>query len=276
MLPRELPTAGIRGREVVVEAMRHYFTSKAYLQGSGVVRSRYTTVSHDETEDDMARSETVNGIAILANSVPTAFWTIFHIFSDPALLATVRKQVEQITTASLDGKVKSINLRKLKDGHAPIIFSVIQETLRHRATGTGPRMIMEDIRVGEDGYLLKKGSFVIIANKALHFSETEWGSSVSEFRADRFTSKTPGHAFRGFGGGANLCPGRNFAMFEVGAMVAMLVSRFDVEPVGSGGWRDPGQNVTNMSLQIAPPNSKVVVDLVERSEPKDWIWNFEI
>lgn len=253
----------------------HYFGSEYYLQGSDFVKTRRKTVHYEDLIGDIARSETVNGIAILGNSVPTAFWTIFHIYSDWGVLQTVRDQVSQITSLSPDGRTKFINISKLRD--APIIFSVLQEALRHRATGTGPRLVMEDISVGDEGYLLKRGSLVIIANKALHFDKEEWGDDVAAFRADRFCKKTPSRAFRGFGGGVNLCPGRGFAMVEVGALIAMLAMRYDIEPVVAGqGWREPGQKMTNMSLQIAPPGAKVVVDFVPRPGAMDFTWEFSL
>jgi cytochrome P450 len=105
--------------------------------------------------------------------VLTAFWATFHIFSDPQVLAKVQDQVEFIscTETTEDGtrRVSKINLRRLKD--APILFSVIQEALRHRAIGTGPRMVMDDTTIGSNQYHLKKKSVLIIANKALHLDK---------------------------------------------------------------------------------------------------------
>jgi len=77
----------------------------------------------------MARSETVNGIAILANTVPTVFWTIFYIYSDPKLLTDVRRQVDGITNISNDRRSREIRISKLKN--ATLIASALQEALRH-------------------------------------------------------------------------------------------------------------------------------------------------
>jgi cytochrome P450 len=268
-LPQAFASKGIRGRNVVINAMTKYFANKSYTRGSSLIKARYESIKDSAGDSDMARSETVNGIAILANTVPTAFWTIFHIYSDPTLLAEVRSQVDAITGISDDGRTREIHTSKLKD--ATLIASTLQEALRIRATGTGPRMIMEDITVG--GNLLKKGGVAIIANKALHFSGDEWGSDVEAFRAERFCGKTPAHAFRGFGGGVNLCPGKTFAMTEIQALVAMLVMRFDLRPT-DGKWQEPGQDTTNMSLQIAPPGHMTKVDIVSRPAAEDITWKF--
>ncbi|TGO51343.1 hypothetical protein BCON_0163g00240 [Botryotinia convoluta] len=256
-LPNFVASKAIKGRAIVVEAMSRYFTNSAQKNGSSLVKARYASLSTEMSHDDLARVECVNGIAIMTNTVPTAFWTVFHIFSDPKLLEEVRKQVREITTTTQSfetGILESkINLRRLKD--APILFSAQQETLRFRATGTQPRMVMEDMIVGNNQYLLRKDSMVIIANRALHYDKETWGENADLFRANRFCGKVPGHAFRGFGGGLNLCPGREFAMAELAALVAMLAMKFDLVPVG-GNWFEPGQDLNNMSLQVARPEGK--------------------
>lgn len=278
MLPenRFFASKPLSGREKVVKAMDRYLTSGAYQKGSSLMKARYSALNGKIDDIDLAKFECVNGIAILANTVPTAFWTIFHIFSDPLVLNVVREQVGLITESEHStekGLTKRIDLRKIKD--APIIFSVIQEAMRLRATGTGPRMVMEDINIGKENYLLKKDSVVIIANKALHYDKGAWGENSGTFRSDRFCGKFPANAFRGFGGGVNLCPGRAFAMVEIAALVAMLAMRYDLVPEG-GVWTEPGQNLENMSLQTAPPKKKVVVDIVPREHLEEASWTFAL
>lgn len=39
-------------------------------------------------------------------------------------------------------------------------------------------------------------------------------------------------AFFPFGGGLHLCPGRNFAFAEILGLMSVLVTGFDIEPVG--------------------------------------------
>ncbi|CAG8956289.1 hypothetical protein HYFRA_00003669 [Hymenoscyphus fraxineus] len=264
----------LAGRQKVVKAMDRYFSSGAYKDGSSLVKARYSVLKGRIDDIDLAKFECVNGIAILANTVPTAFWAIFHIFSDHVVLEEVRKQVEKIietNSTTGDGVLRKIDLRRIKE--APLLFSTIQEAMRLRATGTGPRMVMQDIHLGPENYLLKKDSVIMIANKALHLDKEAWGEDANTFRADRFSEKTPTNAFRGFGGGVNLCPGKNFALLEIATLVAMLVMRFDLLPEG-GAWSEPGQNLENMSLQTAPPERKVVVDIVPREGLEGTEWDF--
>jgi len=275
VLPNIVASKAFAGREAVVRAMDLYFGCAAHKAGSSLVKRRFATLQGQIDDADLGRFECVNGIAILANTVPTAFWTIFHIFSAPTILAEVRKQVEMITISAMTpkGPVRSIDLRRLKD--APILFSALQEALRLRATGIGPRSVMADMSIGEEQYLLKKDSVIIIANKALHMDVETWGEAAGTFQADRFNGKTPAQSFRGFGGGVNLCPGRGFAMAEVAGFVAMLAMRYDLEPAG-GKWDEPGQDLNNMSLQIAPPRKKVMVSVVKRKYLEDVSWSFKV
>jgi cytochrome P450 len=275
VLPNIVASKALAGREIVVQAMDQYFACAAYKTGSSLVKARYDALHGQIHDADLARFECVNGIAILANTVPTAFWTIYHIFSDPTTLIEVRKQVEMITTCAMTphGQVRRIDLRRLKD--APILFSTLQEALRLRATGTGPRSVMADMLVGEEQYLLKKDSVIIIANKALHRDVETWGEAADTFQADRFCGRVPAHAFRGFGGGVNLCPGRGFAMAEVAGLVAMLAMRYDLQPA-EGRWDDPGQDLSNMSLRIAPPSQPVMVNMVQRADLENSIWSFTV
>ncbi|KAF2655397.1 cytochrome P450 [Lophiostoma macrostomum CBS 122681] len=269
VLPNFIARKAIAGRETVVAAMRAYFDTGDWRQGSLLTRARYATMSGIST-DDTARLETVNGIALLSNTVPTAFWTLHYIFSDPTLLGRIREQITSITSS--EGAVRTIDFGRLKD--APLLFSVIYEAIRLRATGIGPRMILQDTVVGDEQYLLKKDSVLLIANRTLHFDGGAWGVNSQEFVPDRFVQKGPGGAFRGFGGGVNLCPGKALAMVEVAALVAMLTMRFDLIPVG-GKWIEPGQDLTKV-LQIAPPRDKVLVTFRCRQEAMNLSWKFEM
>jgi cytochrome P450 len=138
-------------------------------------------------------------------------------------------------------------------------------------------MVMEDTVIGDDKYLLRKDSVVIIANRALHFDKETWGETADISRANRFCGKVPGHAFRGFGGGLNLYPDQGFALAEVAALVAILVMKFDMVPVGENGWIEPGQNLNNMSVQGAGPDRKLLVKIVPRKDSRNIVeWSFEL
>ena len=273
-IPSVLASKGYRGRERVVNALETYFNANRHQASSILLKSRLQILEHEIAPKDIARFECVNGIAILANTVPTAFWTLYHVFSNPTILATVREQAGALLDVTQDGDrlLRTIDSSRLNE--IPILFSVLQESLRYRTSGAGSRMLLEDVLL-EDRYLLKKGSFLIIPSHEMHFDIDAWGETVRDFDPQRFLKpnarKIHAGAFRGFGGGANLCPGKYFAMREVVAMVAMFALRYDMVPV-SGAWVEPGQDTTNMSLAIAPPKKKVVVDILPRKGGEGGSW----
>lgn len=279
-MPSVLASKGHAGREKVVSAFEHYFASGGHEDGSGLAKARLQVLKRDVKPNDIARFECVNGIAILSNSVPTTFWTLYHIFSDPTILEIVREQLSNILSIqdSKDGTTtRTIDLGRIKE--VPILSSILQESLRYRSSGVGSRMLLEDV-VLENRYLLKKGSFLIIPSRELHFNHQAWGSQVDDFNSARFVkshlhSKTPSVAFRGFGGGVNSCPGKAFATSEITALIALFVLRYDMKPATGSQWVDPGQNFTNMSLAIAPPKKKVIVDIVPRRGLEGGIWAFK-
>lgn len=263
------------GRERVVAALEEYFAAASYNDGSHLIKVRARFLQRNFARNDIARFECVNGIAILVNTVPTAFWTVYHTFSDPAVLEAVRKEASSIlmleeTGGTVTRMLDFSNLKRL-----PVIASVIQESLRHRTSGAGARILVEDTML-ENRYLLKKGSYLTIPGHELHFDQDAWGESANDFDFQRFVGSSKrihSGKFRGFGGGANLCPGRLFAMTEISAIVAMLALKYDMT-TDSGKWIDPGQDFGNVTLAIAPPKRNTTVEIIPREGWDGGLWKF--
>ena len=274
-LSKFLASKGCEGRARVVSAFLDYFGKGGHLSGSDLVKARHKVMERDLAIGDIAALECVNGQAILVNSVPTAFWTLWQVYSDHEVLHTIREEVEAITSAQ--GDRKTITLPNLNN--LPILASTIQETLRYRSGGVGARMVLENT-ILDDRYNLKKDSYVMLDNRSLHLHKTTWGPNNEDFDMDRFVQPADqkriqrSGAFRGFGGGANLCPGKDFATLEIMALVAMFVARFDIIP-DDGRWIDPQQDLSNVSLAIAPPKTKVKVQIVERDGFGGFKWKFD-
>ena len=213
---------------------------------------------------------------MLANTIPTAFWAIYHAFRDPKTLSDLRVEAEKLISAPDEqspGKALSrvISISRLRE--VPRLVSHIQESLRHHGAGAGTRYVREDILL-DKRYLLKKDTFIVMPNRSIHFDGKVWGPSVADFDSSRFDgSRTKVHpaAFRGFGGGSHLCPGRFFAMTEILTMLVTLILRFDLEPA-DGKWPELLGDESNMSLSVAPPTNDVLVRITKRGgwEERDW------
>ena len=163
----------------------------------------------------------------------------------------------------------------------PLILSVFQEVLRVRSYNASVRAVLKDTMLS-DRYLLKKDAVIHMPSHVIHNDTTVWGPNASDFQADRFMSKSdatsgkekrrhPG-AFRAFGGGTTLCPGRHFAMTTIISIVAMLVLRYDIVPVG-GRWIKHTQKINHLVAAILPPDQDVEVEFRIRSAKKG-NWSF--
>lgn len=123
--------------------------------------------------------------------------------------------------------------------NCPILLSTFKETIRCRSLGTQVRICLED-HLLNDRYLLKKGGIVTIPQLVQHTSVDAWGEDVHKFDHLRFVkgqdrSKKINHtAFRAFGGGHTICPGRHFSTTEIMAFAALMVLKFDIAPIKRG------------------------------------------
>ncbi|POR38304.1 Bifunctional P450/NADPH-P450 reductase [Tolypocladium paradoxum] len=101
------------------------------------------------------------------------------------------------------------------------LLAVFRESLRIGSENLSDRLSKEDASLA-DRYLHKKGSVIQVRGRGvIHTDKLIWGDDVDDFNPQRFlTSKASSGsihtaAFRGFGGGKTLCPGRHFATNEI-------------------------------------------------------------
>ncbi|KAI0015367.1 cytochrome P450 [Xylariomycetidae sp. FL0641] len=265
-----------RAREHTATAMISYMRNGGYKTASGLVRKR---IEHHRqfglSMDDIARGELGNTFAVLGNSTPCAFWVLYHIFSDDRVLADVRSEVSALVRESDSedgtGTVCSIDLTNILDS-CKILFSTFKEVLRYRAVNPGPRVLLEDVHV--EGILLKKGSMLMIPATVQHTDVSAWGQDAKEFNHLRFVPK-PGQkkenrvAFRAFGGGHVLCPGRHFATTEIMALSALLALQFDISPV-AGHWVEPSWENSPVQAGFPVPDEDLPIELKPRDPEKKW------
>lgn len=74
-------------------------------------------------------------------------------------------------------------------------------------------------------------------------------------------------AFRAFGGGSTLCPGRQFASTEILAFASIILLRFDITPASGSGWDTAGYKTTHVGFRL--PGEDVRVQLTPR-DSKEW------
>jgi cytochrome P450 len=277
---------GHKARAIFSDAFEKYFRRGGHERGSDLVQARYRTCEkYGISVEDTACFEVAGVLAILVNTIPTAFWMMYYIFSDPRILDELRAELSTIlnTTTNLDGVAQRIlDITAIKE-RCPLLGSIFQETLRHRSLGSSTREVLKDT-VLADRFLLKKGAIIQIPSLVVHADPTIWGTTVMEFDIRRFVKQPakdlrdhkqhPG-AFRAFGGGTTLCPGRHFASIEIMTLVGMFVMRYDISPV-SGEWCMPPQDASNLAAAIMYPGQDVDVEITPRKGYEDGSWTFQL
>ena len=281
-LPSITARKGIAARTKVSNALERYFESGAHEDGSILVKNRYdAAIKNGFTIEDWAPYEVGGALAVLVNTAPAAFWMIFLVYADPELLADIRAEIEPIMTVSKTkmGLVRSLDITNLKES-CSLMTSTFQEVLRFRSMGTSVRQVMEDTTIKGD-WLLKKDAMIQMPSRVIHTDSSIWGQDVDVFNPRRFlkdyqqqTAKKPNAAaFRAFGGGTTLCPGRHFATNEVLAVVTMMVMRYDLSPLG-GKWTLPTVKNTNMASVVMTPDTEVEVTASRRKGYEEGKWAF--
>lgn len=271
----------VEAREYLVKTFTKYYTDGSYKQGSAYIQ-RFTEhcISQEIPADDIPRLLVGTVFNNVANTIPSAFWVIYRIFSDPDALEECRREVNQAVRAGDDGDRtnESILDLSLVLTSCPTLLSTYHEVFRYHGMANSVRVVREDCRL-DDRYHLRKGGLVMMSARAQHSNPDVWGADVDEFRHERFLKQQnqprPNPvAFRGFGGGTTLCPGRHFATSEILLLAALLLLRFDVRPA-AGEWVDPSTAKSSQAEAVEQPDDDVEVVFVPRPEMAGRTWRVE-
>ncbi|KAK8136706.1 cytochrome P450 [Apiospora sp. TS-2023a] len=218
--------AAIQAREELVKNFTKYYADESYKRGSDYIQ-KFTQhcISQGIPEMDIPRMLLGTVFNNVANSVPSAFWVIYHIFSDRYLLQEIRDEVEQNAVVTNGEKgatdgIATIDLSRLTNpSYCPILLSTYHEVFRYHGMANSVRVVSED-HLLDGRFLLKKGGLVVMSARAQHRNPAVWGPDVDDFCPHRFMSNKESYgeqgprqdrinpvAFRGFGGGRDAVPG---------------------------------------------------------------------
>ncbi|KAI1310637.1 cytochrome P450 [Xylaria venustula] len=281
VLPSVTAAKAFRGRELLVRALERYLESGHHQMGSKIVQKRVEiALQHGWTICATARSELSFLFAGIVNATTSTFWILLQIFADPTLLSAVRKEIVQTVSTSESSKDSHLgnyrlNITDLKD-RCPTLVAVYRECLRLGSDNYSTRMVKENTILA-DRYFLKKGAVVQIAGGVIHADQSIWGDNVEDFDPSRFlerkqqsgnTKQNQIHpaAFRAFGGGKTLCPGRHFAMNEILCFVSLVILLFDIEAPSGNQISVPKKNDGVLPVHILEPVSPVEVLISRRQD----------
>ncbi|KAI1870665.1 uncharacterized protein JN550_005208 [Neoarthrinium moseri] len=273
LVPRLLARKSYKAREYMVKIWENYFETGSYHQGSEMIKARVKLNNDFQISlKETARLEVGGTHGILSNTLPGTFWTIYHIFSNPVVLEDIRNELSKGVQQEDNGSY-TIDLTYVKTS-CPILLSTFKETMRMHSTSISTRQAMQD-HLLDNRYLLKEGNTVMMPSVVQHTSLPAWGDTVDLFNHKRFVSgakRVDPVAFRGFGGGTTLCPGRQFASTEILMFSALVVLRFNIHPV-KGKWATPSTVSSSMASALPMPDWDFEVELHPRDE-KTWKVSF--
>ncbi|KAK0709532.1 cytochrome P450 [Lasiosphaeria miniovina] len=300
VLPAVTARKPYRGREALAAAFAEYLRAGRHekLADNSIVRKRVAiALAHGCTLEAAARSEVSFLFAGIVNTATTTFWVVLQIFASAGLLAEVREELwaAYTTTTTVvekgetgddeeEEELLSLSLDDVKT-RCPTLLAVFRECLRLGSDNYSTRLVKTDTALAGGRFHLQAGSVVQIAGGAIHADKTIWGPDADKFNPGRFaklqqqqqqqqqTQTQAGGggggggihpaAFRAFGGGKTLCPGRHFATHEILAFVAMIVLTFDLEaPPGTAAGAAivvPGKEDGVLPVHILEPKKDVHV-----------------
>lgn len=158
-----------------------------------------------------------------ANHHKICFWLLAYIISDRTLVQKIR---EEVAPAMSDG---NLDVQYLFE-RCPILNACLNETLRLCTNSSSARNVDVATVIGTN--VLSPPAKILIPYRELHYDESYFGPDVTAFNPSRFLenkdlAKSP--YFKPFGGGVSYCSGRFLAKREVSALIAVILSAYDVE-----------------------------------------------
>jgi cytochrome P450 len=279
-----------KAREVLRDAISQWVKEGHCERSSPFMRQSVATIQQQAGLDAERSFEFViiGILSALNNMVPATFWSLMYLYQRPDALEKVRKDLQQPGVIRIEGNDRIINVLQLHKT-CPLLKELLREVLRTMAANKDGRYVLEDTVIG-DKYLIKKGGLVITNGKSIHLSADLWGSDAGEFNPDRFSDSLQGTftakpgepakrvlsgAWRGFGGGTTICPGRHLAQLEIFGFIAMFVLKFDMLPEKGDELVLPSKFFARFPTGVTAPKNGMRVVLKERPGAENLTFNCE-
>ncbi|RGP74625.1 prostacyclin synthase [Fusarium sporotrichioides] len=268
-------------------ALGKYYGARSYddKDASEIVRARAGAfVKYGVPDEEVGHIELALLHVGTANTIPTLYWFFVNVFNRPELVQRLREEV--LTVIQKDGEDKAVVDVTVLDEKCPLLVSCYREAIRLSNQAVGNRRVLEDTTITDskgNPYLLKKGENVQVSAAVSHSLDT-WGKDVSTYKPDRFlenkanaeTDKARRSAFIAFGGGRNLCPGRNFAFAENLGLVACLLAGFVVTlPDGPGFPASADCSFSQAAVKPVNDGEGFGVRIERRVEWQEIQWSFK-
>ncbi|KAL2147275.1 hypothetical protein VTI28DRAFT_10265 [Corynascus sepedonium] len=288
---------------------RHVSSDEGRRGASRIVQKRVAIArDHGWTLRMTARSELSFLFAGIVNTATTTFWMVLHLFASASssstgadnlsLLSKIRSELSSVISPDPESHTEPglvLSLERLKSSAScPALDSLFRECLRRNSDTYSTRLVKSPTTLsgpapgGSEGsqlYHLTADSVVQISGGTMHADPQFWGPDADKFDPSRFlsvhsrnnndnkttTTNTHPAAFRAFGGGKTLCPGRHFAAVTIKSLVALLATKFDITAAphdgdGDGGIAVPDKEDGVLPVHVLEPKRQVRVKVRVRDQ----------
>lgn len=263
-LPMKAFQEGLKARERLLKEMRELYTRiDQYDRGEsvdgGADMSDVSTIALERNKiyrahdiEPWHRGEV--DLTLLwgqnANTQPLVFWLIAYIYSTPGLLEELRKEIApHVKVAKSEPcEITSLDIPALTRD-CPLFKAALFEMYRLCNEATSIRYLSQAITFSEGGHThtLPAGSFISAPHGVSQRDPTLY-PSPEKFIPDRFLEidEATGQRvarygkLKPWGVGHGSCKGRSLAEREILAIVACVMSVWDIEPADGGDWKLPG------------------------------------
>ena len=194
-------------------------------------------VAADTDAADISDAEVFTnvGTLLLAGEDTTAnniAWSVYHFLKYPSFF----QQAQQEIDALLSSECVLANFEQTTT--LPIIDAVCNETMRHKPVA--PIFIVQTKRDVEIlGCEISEGTTLILLMRHMAMQDSHFGDAKSfdptRWLMSKQEQKLPHdrRSFAPFGGGSRICPGRNLALLQIRAVLAMLCRNYDLRTARS-------------------------------------------
>lgn len=266
----------LKARARVIKAFQQYFETGSHTHAFSMIPEMFKiNTDHGLSSAEAAKLEMATSLAMLSSGAITAFWLMFHILSNPSALRDCREELLSLVIKEVDtdtGCVKVVDMSGVKQ-KCPTLMAMWHESLRYHSSVINVKKVQNDTTLASE-YYLKKDAIIMIPGTAVHHDTEIWGPTATTFDHTRFESATNlkklGNttAYRPFGAGATMCPGRHFSTNAILSLVAMVLFQFDIEPA-EGYWRMPTKKNADMWNAMPKPDNDVPVVITPVTQTKE-------
>lgn len=276
LLMARIPIGLLGKTKEIREKLIHFFYPQRMMEWTApceFVQTRTALFQDYDTLQD--RDKAAHHFAMLwasvGNTIPAAFWCLYHLISCPEALAAVREEITNVLGVKNMQLIfkEDITITRQQLEQMVYLESSVNESLRLYSVSMNIRVVQEDFCLRLDGQRsinLRKDDIIALYPQSTHL-DPEIYKEPKRFQFDRFVKdgkeKTDfyksGQKVRyyrmPFGSGATQCPGRFFAMNELKQFVCVTLLMCEMQLLD--GQQEASMDNSRAGLGILPPANPI-------------------